>query len=88
MSPYTDHIAQWLREWGWCWAIEVPPHTPYGLLASLRDMGFQIVGQIHAQPETRAWHWNRKGMATPDIEAFINRLRKMKRDGGEAGGKR
>ncbi len=80
VSPHTDHVVQWLCERGWCWAIEVPPHTPYKVLAPLHDMGFQIVGQIHAHPETRAWHWNRKGMETPDIEAFINQLRALKRD--------
>lgn len=80
VSPRTGHVTQWLAERGWCWAIEAPPHIPDQLLTPLREAGFQIVGQLHAHPETRAWHWKCRGMSTPDVETFIRQLRNLKGD--------
>ncbi|HDP35506.1 MAG TPA: hypothetical protein ENN29_10405 [Candidatus Hydrogenedentes bacterium] len=75
ISPETEHVTEWLARQGWCWAVEVPPHAAPEQVLGLKNAGFVVVGQIHAHPETRIWHWSRQNMATPDIEAFVTLIR-------------
>lgn len=74
ISPDNGHVTDWLAERGWCWAIEVPPTAARELVLPLRDLGFAVVGQIHAHPATREWHWSRRGAAVPDIQDFVSLL--------------
>ena len=80
VSPKTTHVTQWLAECGWCWGIEVPPYASQEDVLPVVDQGFTVVGQIHGHPETRKWHWTRRGMATPDIEAFLEMLSQVNVD--------
>jgi hypothetical protein len=74
-SPETAHVTQWLAECGWCWGIEVPPFASREDVMTAAAQGFAILGQIHGHPETRKWHWTRRGKSIPDIEAFLEMLR-------------
>lgn len=79
VSPERQHVTDWLAERGWCWAIEVPPCSTIDEVQPAADKGFVIIGQIHAHPKTREWHWKRRGMTTPDIDAFVGMLHKVNR---------
>ena len=75
VSPETEHVTRWLAQRGWCWAIETPPYASNDLVLPLREQGFVVIGQIHAHPKTRAWHWTLHNQDVPDIDAVVALLR-------------
>ncbi len=80
VSAQSGPVLDWLEARGWCWGIEIPPTTAAELAAPLRDRGFRVIGQIHGHPETRAWHWSRRGDEAPDIGKYIELLRALNRE--------
>lgn len=80
MEEGKRHVTDWLTNQGWCWGIEIPPHTAPELARYLQEQGFTVIGQIHAHPKTRAWHWERQNKKPPDINTFIDLLRNVNKE--------
>ncbi len=71
-EPFLD----WLGARGWCWGIEVPGNAPTADFDRVTSRGMKAVAQLHAHPETRAWHWARREGGTPDLGAVVEKARR------------
>ena len=71
-EPFLD----WLGGRGWCWGIEVPGNAPMADFDRVTSRGMKAVAQLHAHPETRAWHWARRDGGTPDLATVLDKARR------------
>lgn len=72
-EPFLD----WLQAGGWCWGIEVPANAEDADFDRVTARGMAAIPQLHAHPYTRAWHWSRRGLPAPSLEAAVATARRV-----------
>ncbi len=76
-APETEPFLDWLQQRGWCWGVEVPADMKDADFERVTSRNMRAIPQLHAHPETRAWHWSRRGQSTPNLTECVEKARRF-----------